>query len=339
MKKFLLALSLCASTAVLASDADYHWEFTPTIGGVLPEGNTNLDNSFSYGLRIAKNINSAWINQVELGYDRVSGMVLDDVAGRKPSLNAYHLNLVKDIVNFTDNFKLYGLIGAGYMDFGNNVAKGGYDNGKDYSGGFGQYGLGLKYYIADNFATKLEVRDAITFDDAHHFMFYTLGFGVDFGSRNPAMAPAVENTIGDEDGDGVLDNVDKCPGTPAGVVVDENGCEKVIRLNLGVNFAFDSAKIKPEYMNEIKKVSDFLVTRPDYKVILEGHTDSTGSAKYNKKLSEKRAMNVKKALVELGVKSDMITTVGYGEEQPIASNATKAGRAENRRVDAKFRNK
>ncbi|PSM51634.1 outer membrane fibronectin-binding protein [Campylobacter blaseri] len=337
MKKILLALSLCASTAVLANDANYHWEFTPTVGGVLPEGNTNLDNSFTFGLRIAKNLKEGlWFDQIELGYDRVSKMRLDKVEGKKPDLDVYHLNLVKDFYQITDNLKLYGLVGGGYMDFDGKVMKN--DKMKDFSSGFGQYGLGLKYYWADNFATKLEVRDAITFDDGYHFMFYTLGFGVDFGARSTAMAPAVENVIGDEDGDGVLDNVDKCPGTPAGVVVDEFGCEKVIRLNLGVNFGFDSAKIKPEYMNEIKKVSNFLVERPDYKVILEGHTDSTGNANYNKKLSEKRAASVKKALIDLGVSSEKISTIGYGEEQPIADNSTRAGRAENRRVDAKFRN-
>ena len=121
------------------------------------------------------------------------------------------------------------------------------------------------------------------------------------------------------------------------VVVDEYGCEKVIRLNLGVNFATDSSKISPEFMNQIKNVSDVLVAHPDYKVILEGHTDSTGSNAYNQKLSERRAAAVADALKSFGVDSSRISSVGYGESKPIASNSTKAGRAQNRRVDAKFR--
>ncbi|CZE47773.1 OmpA family protein [Campylobacter geochelonis] len=327
MKKFLLALSLCASTALLATDADYNWEFTPTIGGILPEGNTDMKDSFSYGLRIAKNLENAWIDQVELGYDRSSKMKLK-VEGDEPSLNSYFINAVKDIYSFTDNLKLYGLVGAGYLDFSED----------DLSSGFGQYGLGLKYYITDNFATKLEARDAITFDHGDHFLFYSLGFAVDFGKRNVDIAaPVVATAIGDEDMDGVADNLDKCPGTPAGVVVDENGCEKVIRLNLDVNFAFDSAKITPDYMKKIETVSDFLLEHKDYSVILEGHTDSVGAAAYNQKLSEKRAVSVKNALADLGVANERITTVGMGETQPIADNATKQGRAENRRVDAKFR--
>ena len=90
-------------------------------------------------------------------------------------------------------------------------------------------------------------------------------------------------------------------------------------------------------MNQIKNVSDVLVAHPDYKVILEGHTDSTGSNAYNQKLSERRAAAVGGALKSFGVDASRITTVGYGEPKPIATNATKAGRAQNRRVDAKFR--
>ncbi|MCI7075767.1 OmpA family protein, partial [Campylobacter sp.] len=143
--------------------------------------------------------------------------------------------------------------------------------------------------------------------------------------------------IGDEDGDGVLDNVDRCPGTPKGHVVDEWGCEKVIRLDLGVLFAFDSTEITTAYAEKIKEVSDLLVSNPDYTVMLEGHTDSIGSAKYNQGLSERRAAAVAKVLMENGVAANRISTVGYGKTRPIADNSTKEGRAENRRVDAKFR--
>ena len=75
---------------------------------------------------------------------------------------------------------------------------------------------------------------------------------------------------------------------------------------------------------------------PGYRVVLSGHTDSVGAEAYNQKLSEKRANAVAKALEELGVSADKITAVGYGELKPVASNKTKEGRAENRRVEARF---
>lgn len=334
MKKVLLTLSLCASASLFAGQADYHWELTPTFGGSVHEGNMDLDDAFVAGIRVAKNLENAFIDQVELGFDyshhigveRVEGKEL----GKKPSGKYYFANAVKNLVNFTDNLTFYGLIGGGYMDYTAKVY------GESYDSGFGQYGLGLKYYVADNFAMKLEARDAIRFNDGNHIFFYTLGLGVDFGKRYADAAPVAANCT-DEDGDGVCDNVDACPGTAAGVVVDETGCEKVIRLNLGVNFATDSAKISDEYLSEIKTVADYMVENGDYTVILEGHTDSTGSAAYNQKLSEKRAAAVAGALQNFGVNADRISTQGFGESQPIATNATKEGRAQNRRVDAKFR--
>ena len=335
MKKVLLTLSLCASASLFAGQADYGWELTPTFGGVTHEGNMDLDDKFVAGIRLAKNLENAFIDQIEVGFDFAHHIgvesVAGKVAGKKPSGKYYFANAVKNIANFTDNLTLYGLIGAGYADYTAKVY------GEDYDSGFGQYGLGLKYYIADNFATKLEARDTIRFDDGNHAFFYSLGFGIDFGKRHPDAPAAVAEVCEDADNDGVCDNVDKCLGTAPGVVVDEYGCEKVIRLNLGVNFATDSAKISDEYLSEIKQVADYMVENGDYTVILEGHTDSTGSAAYNQKLSERRAAAVAGALQNFGVDADRISSVGYGESQPIATNATKEGRAQNRRVDAKFR--
>ena len=73
-----------------------------------------------------------------------------------------------------------------------------------------------------------------------------------------------------------------------------------------------------------------------YSVVLEGHTDSKGSDAYNQTLSDKRAKAVAKALSDLGIPNAKITTEAYGESKPVATNDTDVGRAENRRVDAKF---
>ena len=191
---------------------------------------------------------------------------------------------------------------------------------------------------------RAEAVDAIKFNHGDHNLFYTLGFAVGFAPKNApvvAEAPKVEAAPApvslDDDNDGVLNDVDQCPNTPAGVVVDETGCEKVIVLrDIGVNFAFDSYKITPKYLEEIKKVANFMGENPGYRVVLSGHTDSVGAEAYNQKLSEKRANAVAKALEELGVSADKITSIGYGELKPIASNKTKEGRAENRRVEARF---
>ena len=135
----------------------------------------------------------------------------------------------------------------------------------------------------------------------------------------------------DSDHDGVPDNLDKCPDTPSGVAVDKHGCPIII--NLQINFDFDSAKVKPKYMTKIKEVVEFLKANPAYKAEIQGHTDNIGPASYNKKLSEKRAKAVYDIMVKMGIDPSRLSYIGYGEEHPIASNATPEGRAKNRRVE------
>ena len=327
-----IAIALVAATALFAADSAYNYELTPTIGGVHPEGNLGMNEQAAIGLRVGRNLENFFIDQVEAGFNYANKVREYGVKGRAAR---YFVNAIKDF-GITENFSIYGLLGAGYEDVTKRFIK-----NKD--GGFGQYGLGLKYKITDNFALRAEAVDAIKFDHADHNVFYTLGVAVGFGAKNaPGVAespkmqePAVVSL--DDDNDGVLNDVDQCPNTPAGIVVDETGCEKVIFLrDLDVNFAFDSYKITPKYLEEIKKVAMFMGENPGYRIVLSGHTDSVGTEAYNQKLSEKRANAVAKALEELGVSADKITSIGYGELKPSATNKTKEGRAENRRVEARF---
>lgn len=340
MKKILFALSLCAATALVANEDNYHWQFTPVIGGTSFDSEFALDDELFFGGRIAKNFEEgSFFDHLEFGYDRVSGADFDDIGVKGDTdIDLYHLSLIKNF-DVTDDFKFYGLVGGGYLDARGNGVDADGDPIEDYDSGFAQIGVGAKYYLTDNFSLRAEAKDVIAFEDeTTHNLFYSLGFGVDFGRRAPEVVPVVAVPVGDEDGDGVPDNLDRCPGTPAGTVVDENGCEKVIRLDVNsLKFAFDSTKIKPESKDTVRQISDFVADKPTYAIRLEGHTDSTGDATYNQGLSERRAAAVKEALVELGVDASRITTEGYGETQPVATNSTKEGRAQNRRVDAKFR--
>lgn len=105
-------------------------------------------------------------------------------------------------------------------------------------------------------------------------------------------------------------------------------------LTLGdVLFATGKSELAPGAMKTMDNLSAFLNKYPDRKVLIEGHTDSTGSAELNQSLSERRAQSVKIALLERGVSFDRITTVGYGKDRPVASNDTPSGRQQNRRVE------
>jgi OOP family OmpA-OmpF porin len=138
----------------------------------------------------------------------------------------------------------------------------------------------------------------------------------------------VECAVRDDDQDGVNNCSDKCPDTPKGAVVDKNGCWAFH----GVLFDFDSDKIKSKYDPMIDNAVKVLKMNPGLTVEIQGHTDSYGSEAYNLDLSNRRANSVKQELMNHGIDGKRMTTVGFGESQPVESNETDEGRAFNRRV-------
>ncbi|MEO5348661.1 MAG: OmpA family protein [Magnetococcus sp. YQC-3] len=121
----------------------------------------------------------------------------------------------------------------------------------------------------------------------------------------------------------------KCTDVPKGAPVDKDGCWVIKNLN----FRFNSAKIEGKSKSSLQETATVLKQNPEVKVEIQGHTDNIGTPAYNQKLSQRRANAVMKSLVKKGIKKQRMTAKGYGLEKPIASNATKEGRAENRRVE------
>lgn len=140
----------------------------------------------------------------------------------------------------------------------------------------------------------------------------------------------------DSDGDGVPDSRDHCPNTPAGTAVDANGCpvEKTAPIVLkGVTFAFDSAKLTSQAQDRLDNVIDALQASPEVDFRIDGYTDSTGSHAYNLALSQRRVDAVQQYLISHGIAASRITaTQGHGASDPVATNKTAGGRAQNRRV-------
>jgi outer membrane protein OmpA-like peptidoglycan-associated protein len=147
----------------------------------------------------------------------------------------------------------------------------------------------------------------------------------------------------DNDKDGVPEcpqAVDKCPDQPANT---PDGCPKKYRLVVvtqtkieikqTIYFDFNKAKIKPVSFPLLNEVAQALQDNPTIKVRIEGHTDSQGNDAFNLKLSDWRSKSVREYLIKRGVDADRMVSKGYGESVPIADNRSKAGRAENRRVE------
>jgi outer membrane protein OmpA-like peptidoglycan-associated protein len=130
----------------------------------------------------------------------------------------------------------------------------------------------------------------------------------------------------------VLDSQDKCPDTPKGDRVDAVGCSFKEELVLqGVVFESNSADLRAESLPVLENAIATLKRYPDLNIEVAGHTDSRGSDAYNLQLSGKRAQAVLDYLKNGGV-TNTLSSRGYGERQPVASNDNDAGRQQNRRV-------
>ncbi|MBP5456797.1 MAG: OmpA family protein [Paludibacteraceae bacterium] len=175
----------------------------------------------------------------------------------------------------------------------------------------------------------------------------------------------------DSDGDGVADYLDKCPGTPAeakgfvdangceidtdgdGIadykdacpkeagVAENNGCPKMKEEELrtfkqavhGIQFETGKATIKKASNPILDKIVEIMNNHPNIKLEIAGHTDNVGKPEKNQKLSEDRANAVKEYMVKKGIDAGRMTAQGFGQDKPVADNKTKAGKAENRRVE------
>ena len=130
----------------------------------------------------------------------------------------------------------------------------------------------------------------------------------------------------DQNPDYVVQTSDKKNDHPAGL-------EKKIIMQLNINYNVNSVTIKSTQLDQLRQMAELMKTYPDTTVVMEGHTDSRGSATKNLEISQRRAQSIKKYFANtFGIAPERITAEGFGETRPIASNATPEGRRKNRRV-------
>ena len=172
---------------------------------------------------------------------------------------------------------------------------------------------------------------------AVNLMFAVGGRETDNDLREAETQPAAVVTA-DSDGDGVADDRDNCPNTPANAVVDDQGCQVYSsasqqKVNT-IYFQFDKANIQGQFNDEVRGAAQNLKDGKEGSIHVDGYTDSTGPSEYNQGLSERRANAVKQELInQYQVDGDKITTQGHGESDPVAPNDTAEGRAKNRRAE------
>ena len=157
--------------------------------------------------------------------------------------------------------------------------------------------------------------------------------GIFLAKAAPKPIPMAAAKPMDSDKDGVPDNLDKCPNTPLGFKVDSKGC--LASASSVVLFSFNSADIKSEAYPVLNETAMIMKKNPELNGQIDGYADSTGNEAYNIDLSERRAKAVRDYLVSKGIDPERLNTNGFGNADPVASNDTKEGRAQNRRVEVK----
>ena len=361
----LLALSMSAGAQEEPFDDRFYVAPQVSWGFFDDQNDIELDDEFGYGVAIGKPI-TKWFN-LEGYYFRFDDVGIEEAAALgDPEVTLEGYGLTGLFFPVPDAFRMFFLAGYAVGDYdvsGSNVqALNAVDEDADHI----DVGLGYMHELNDyGLALRGEYRYRITdadnprnipgadLEDNYDNHVVSLYLQIPLGAKPvappppPAPEPAPEPEPApvapvDTDGDGVPDNADQCPGTPAGTQVDAQGCpvKKAEPIILkGVNFEFNSAKLTSEATNRLDNVVNALSASEQIEVRIEGHTDSIGGASYNLKLSKERAASVRQYLIDRGIAADRLTSEGYGESQPIAANNkpngadNPSGRAKNRRVE------
>ncbi len=331
---------------------------------------TNGDSFHSLWLRLGLSKK----NELVFGYDSIQVKIKDDSSANSIRLRPVTVGLWH---SFRPDSRLVpvALLSVGAADVRGLDPTG---EEKSQTAFATQGGLGGEYFIADWVSVGALARVHYVLNESHNdrteATAYTLGVMANlFWGGSPAPekrvvqepVPVVVIPV-DSDGDGVADDVDACPQTPAGTAVDVTGCPRdsdrdgvidgadqcpntpagslvnaegcsteKVSVTLDVKFASGKSDLSSASDPQLGKAADFMKRFPETSVEIAGYTDNVGSPAKNKALSLQRAQAVRKALVErFGIAAERVTAKGYGIASPVASNATAEGRAANRRVVA-----
>lgn len=343
-KTLLTALAVAAAAPGHASDSVQHTNEISVMGVYIEPDDDRTDEygtavRATYGLRLDRHW---WLEPTFF-----AGVI---ETGEQGGPDYFQQGLGLDISYrlFGDaEFTPYGLVGLGVSR--NDVA----NNPASEFDGYANVGLGVLTSPLTESGLRLrgEVRYLYdNYDDGLFDWHFGVGITVPIGVTRRQVVekvtvierPVVVESqrvieLADSDNDGVVDGVDQCPNTLAGLQVDALGCVKTDQLQSvvlsGVKFELNSDRLTANARDILIRAAEALKGQEGLNVEVAGHTDASGSDSYNLRLSQARAESVRNYLIENGVNPGRLTAVGYGETQPIQSNETEEGRERNRRVE------
>jgi OOP family OmpA-OmpF porin len=332
-----------AGTALQAQAADDRLYVAPTVNYTFSDNDRRADDGWGGGLALGKPITQHLNMELSL-----TGSSLDYKTG-SGNYDLWTLGVdALYLFNRDADFTPYGVLGIGAM----------YSDipGKHDTGMTGNIGLGIMKRLTDNISLRADARyrmdgNSTNAFGANNFGDAIISVGLNFalGQKaqpkpkpepmpepmpvvQPAPAPEPEPTPAPAPAPAPMPAAPALT-TPQAMQLDQAKSGDVVVILEGVNFEFDSARLRPDAITILDEAVTVLNRRSDISVDVVGHTDSTGTMQYNQGLSERRAKSVYDYFVSKGIAADRLTTKGYGETKPIASNATREGRAKNRRVE------
>jgi OmpA-OmpF porin, OOP family len=384
MNKKLLCAALLSGLGVAqiasAQTFDDRWYVTGSAGMNFQDNDRGTQNAPFGTLGVGKFFSPNWSLDAELNYQNPNFSERNNIVNpnittgpRGEDLNwsqyGISLDLRRHFVTEGRNWNPYLLAGLGYQrseeEFDNYPSPDSPGRNKDgnlaaklgagIQGDLGRVKIRteLAYRIdtADNtFAARFQDADHNDGEDWYGDVLASVGIVIPLGPEPMvavAPAPVAPNCADmDDDGDGVNNCNDKCPGSQAGQTIGPDGCPVPVSIDLkGVNFDFDKATLRPDAVSLLNEAIEILKRYPDLRVEVAGHTDSIGSDAYNQGLSERRARTVYDYLTSNGVDAGRLAgPTGYGESRPIAPNTNPdgsdnpEGRAQNRRTELNVQN-
>ncbi len=340
----LLFAGVAYGADMAVNDEIGRWYIAPKLGATFTDSSRGADDDLFYGVALGKHLNDDWSAELNL----VSGKHDGERNASDVRISAVSADVLR-VFNRGGSFAPFLTAGAGLID--DDLTP-----GTDHKSFMAQAGVGALIHswksARGDRAFSLRPEAKARWDGNHgqgHPLDVLVGlaFELSFGAPRPVPtlaapmpAPAAppaevpaEPAVVDSDNDGVIDGDDRCPGTPRGTAVDTVGCPLKGSITLvGVRFENDSSKLAGDSAAVLDPLAASLKSHPGLQIEVQGHTDAVGSAPYNLKLSQARAEAVREYLLAQGVAAPALTAKGYGESQPVADNATAAGRAQNRRV-------
>jgi|GEM_PF-2504537 len=295
----------------MAENREGAFTITPGVGAYLFDSDRSIKNPAIYDVTLGYDFTNSW------GVEALFGAMNSHTKGavsRKVNGDLYLLDGVYHF-NTKSPFEPYLLAGIGMLDLDPNGNVDAFNAHGDQAGTQANIngGAGLEYFVHHNIALRSDVRDIYTMTGGKNDYLVNFGVSILLGgqsSQNEAVAAPVSMMT-------VANPANPCVGT------------KVV-----VRFANDSAKIDPLYKTELQQVASCMQKNHRLKAVVHGYASSIGTAQYNLKLSQHRANNVKDYLVKHDtLKPTRIHAQSFGEADPVASNATTAGQALNRRAE------